>query len=682
MKFNQLIINLLLTQIIGFSLPLWGQTLKAYEKAADEALEKEEYYNAVYYYELVLRSKPKPGVYYKYAEACRQSFAYRKAEEAYQKISEHKDRERYDKLDFYYGLTLKHNGKYDEAEAAYRRFLSTPQAEGYYRQKAEQELKSCALAKELSQKPSDSIKIERLGDNINTEYSDFGAHEVGEEGQLYYSSLRFDRKKGEEEKKIDAKRFIAKLLVAKDLSSEGKALPGINLDEIHNSNSCLSPDGQRLYFTRCNGQRSDSIICEIYMSRLQKNGNWSRPYKLPAPLNLPGSTNTQPQIAVEEGQEWIYFSSDRGGGQGAMDIWRARLLNDSLSDNPQNLGKSINSIENELTPYYHAPSRSLYFSSQWHLGMGGYDVFRSQYLPESDSWEEPVNMGVPVNSAANDLYWVFNSNDSSGYFASNRAGSMSITEESCCNDIYKFQFNNKITSLPPPIDTPTVAIIDPPTTDSNLIVSHIPPDNKGGGDGSSYEEKIDELNKMLPLRLYFHNDEPDSNVTVGYTDKPYQLPFEHYVTLQEEYVREHAGQFAPERRMIVSDKINNFFEQEVRGEYSRMNIFFDAVLQLLETGIPLEVQIKGYTSPRSYEGYNIQLAKRRIMSVRKQFFIHRQGAFIPYFQKGMLIVTELPLGESTSPPGISDAFDDPKNSIYSVEASQERRAEIVILQKK
>ena len=136
-----------------------------------------------------------------------------------------------------------------------------------------------------------------------------------------------------------------------------------------------------------------------------------------------------------------------------------------------------------------------------------------------------------------------------------------------------------------------------------------------------------------------------------------------------------------EKQILVTKKINDFFDLEVKGEYARMNAFFKAILGLLEAGISLEVQIKGYTSPRSYEGYNVQLAHRRITSVRKQFFIYENGIFIKFFQKGLLTVTELPLGESTAPKGISDAFNDPKNSIYSVEASKERRAEIVILQR-
>lgn len=668
--------KLVIFSIFLFAMPIFtrAQTLRAYEKAAEEAFEKEDYYNAVYYYEIVLKSKQKPGIYYKYAEACRHSFAYRKAEEAYKKVVEHKDKDRYDKVDFYYALTLKHNGKYDEAAAAFKQFLRTPAATAFYKAKATQELGACTLAKSLAENPVDSIQIARLGDNINTEYSDFGAHEM-KEGALYYSSLRFDRKLGEEEKKPDAKRLIAKLLYAKDIESKGTELPHINLPELHNANSCLSADGQRLYFTRCSGNRSDSVRCKVYLTRLQSNGTWSNPSEMRAPLNMEGYSTTQPQLAVVDGSEWLYFSSDRSGGEGGMDIWRAKMLNDSLTDTPQNLGKDINTIENEVTPYFHAKTNTLYFASQWHQGMGGYDIFHSTLNKNSDIWQKPVNMGVPINSAANDLYWVFNRDDSSGYFASNRSGSMTITEESCCNDIYKFVYTKKTTS---PVDTPS--IVQTPI-DSQLITQVDPPTNNNGG-GSSIDQKIEELNNMLPLRLYFHNDEPDSNVTVAYTDKPYQLPFDHYITLQEDYVREHAGQFDVEKQVLVTKKINDFFELDVKGEYYRMNDFFEAILELLSAGIPLEVQIKGYTSPRSYEGYNVQLAHRRIMSVRKQFFIYKSGIFIQYFQKGLLAVSELPLGESTAPKGISDDFKDPKNSIYSVEASKERRAEIVILQRK
>jgi hypothetical protein len=656
---------------------IFSQTLNAYEKAADEAFDKEDYYNAVHYYEIVLKSKQKPGIYYKYAEACRHSFAYKKAETAYQKVIESNEKSRYDKVEFYYALVLKHNAKYDEAAQFFESFTRSKAAVGYYKDKALQELASCPMAKNLFENPSDSVKIERFGDNINTEYSDFSAHEIGEGDQFIYSSLRFDRKP-EKNEKVEDKRMISKLLLAESEEGKGKEIGKLNTKEDHNANSCLSPDGKRIYFTRCSGQNNDSVICRIYLSRLQEDKSWSKPTLLPAPLNLVGFTHTQPSIAVENDSEWLYFASDRPGGLGGMDIWVSKLLSDTVTDIPKNLGEQINSVDNEATPFYHSKTKRLYFSSQWHQGLGGYDVFFAEW--DNDAWSKPNNLGVPVNSAANDFYWILNKDDSTGFFASNRSGSMTITEESCCNDIYKFAYLRKIS----PPDTAILAVLPPDTlelavnkkdTVSTIAVVEVP----------VVENKIptlEEINKDLPIRLYFHNDEPDSNVTVSYTKKPYELPYYYYLSLQPTYEKEYSGQFKAENQLIAAKKVNDFFELEVKAEFAKMNLFFDNVLELLKKGANLEIQIKGFTSPRSYSSYNIALGQRRVMSVKNQIMTHKNGALSEYYKKGNLTVKELSFGETTAPKGISDAFNDPKNSIFSVEASKERRVEIVSLQKK
>ena len=111
---SDLNLSLILFFLVLVFIPL-GQTqaqnLKAYEKAGDDAFAKQEYYNAVHYYDIVLKSKKSPGLYYKYAESCRLSHAYQAAEAAYQKVVDSKDKNRYPMLEFYYGITLKHNTK-------------------------------------------------------------------------------------------------------------------------------------------------------------------------------------------------------------------------------------------------------------------------------------------------------------------------------------------------------------------------------------------------------------------------------------------------------------------------------------------------------------------------------------------------------------------------------------------
>jgi hypothetical protein len=647
----------------------WSQTLNAYEKAADEAFEKQDYYNAVYYYELLLKSREKPAIFYRYGDACRLSHAYKKAEAAYKKVIDSEERSRFEKLNFYYAITLKHNGKYDEAAKFFEQFSKSGVADEYYQKKAVQELKSCELAKIMVENPDKNISLKRLGDNINTEFSDFGAHQFQDSG-LIYSSLRFDRKQLKDEKP-DAKRLISRLQFAKDETSNAKDIAVLNVLHEHSANSCFSPDESRIYFTRCSGENSDSVICKIYFSIFLANDKWSNPIELKGFQNYPNNTFTQANIALQEGAEWLYFVSDMPGGKGKNDIWRAKLENDSTVINFENLGAPINTIDHEASPFFYAKENRLYFASQWHLGLGGYDIFYADL--KDGKFSEPVNPGVPLNSAANDFYWAINRDDSTGYFASNRSGSLAITEESCCNDIYKFTLSEKLFQDSIPLPPDTLLIVSQNTEkDTNSIAKVEIPE-------LSPEPNVDDLNKMLPIKLYFHNDEPDSNVTVSYTLKPYSEPYGYYISLQNAYAASHSSQFTGENQTLAVKRVNDFFEKEVKFNYSKMNSFFDSLLVFLAKGEKMEIQIRGFTSPRSYNAYNQALGNRRVMSLKNQILQHKSAAFLPYINSGTFVIKELSFGETQVPAGISDRLNDPRNSIYSVEASRERRVEIVFL---
>ena len=675
------------------SISSFGQTLSAYEKAANDAFLKKDYYNAVHYYELVLKSKKTAAISYQYAQACRLSYAYKKAENAYLEIIQGREGQNYPKASFYYALVLKHNGKYAAASKEFNHYIRYHPQENYFRKKALQEIEACRWAKDAINHPVDTINIERLGDKVNTKYSDFGAHWVGD--RLYYSSLRFELEPNKEQRKNSRKdktqRLVAKLLQTPSYDKKkGEILETLNKKDCHTSNSALSPDGSRLYFTYCSGMNSDSVICDLYLSLKKADGSsWSNPTKLPSPVNLEKYSSSQPSVGFDKtlDKEVLYFSSDRPGGEGKNDIWFVVIHDNETYGIPENLGSVINTIEDEISPFFHTPTQALYFSSEWHKGFGGFDIFRSER--DGKLWLAPLNLGIPVNSAANDVYYLINEGDSTGFFASNREGSKAITGESCCNDIYRYSMSSPafldtpivfMDSFPPDtstivqVDSPKdipVALVDSPknpTIPPNLTPDTIP--------------TVEELNKMLPLSLYFHNDEPDSNTRATTTDKPYSLTYNEYISLKNDYKMHHATQVGAEAQPMISRKIDDFFENEVRGEYERMNVFYTKALELLEGGVKMEVYIKGYTSPRSNDAYNKALAKRRIVSVRKEFFSYQNGALLKYFEKGQLAVREMPLGESTAPSGISDSIDDPRNSIYSVEASRERKVEITLVQAK
>jgi outer membrane protein OmpA-like peptidoglycan-associated protein/Tol biopolymer transport system component len=199
----------------------------------------------------------------------------------------------------------------------------------------------------------------------------------------------------------------------------------------------LSYDGKTLFLAK-----EDEFESNIYISFLQESGVWSKSKKMDKPIN---SKYWESHACLSPDSKKLYFTSNRSGGQGEMDIWVSELQKDGSWGNPKNLGPTINTEFNEDTPFLTPDGTMLYFSSQGHFNSGGYDIFYS-YLNTDSTWSEPRNVGYPVNTTDDDLFFVPMDNQS-GFFA--RYYSSGYGSE----DIYGF----KIT---PRFETPSEEIAD------------------------------------------------------------------------------------------------------------------------------------------------------------------------------------------------------------------------------
>src|SRR5690606_21288730 len=126
----------------------------------------------------------------------------------------------------------------------------------------------------------------------------------------------------------------------------------------------------------------------------------------------------------------------------------------------------------------------------------------------------------------------------------------------------------------------------------------------------------------------------------------------------------------------AQQKVEDFFKNKVQREFERMNDFLNQVLAILEKGEALELHVRGFCSPRATTDYNVNLAKRRIACMKHQIRGHANGELKKFLDAGKLRIVELPIGEAQAPAGISDDYKDPSNSVYSPEASQERKVHI------
>ena len=301
----------------------------------------------------------------------------------------------YVKPGFKYALALKQNGEYDKAKAAFKGFVSSYDGSDRDAMKArvDMEIQGCTFAVKAAENAATDISLVHLSPSINSDKNDFAAIPL-RGNELYFSSVVnnipkvfYVQKKGDE-------------WASRQEFEAGKKSKGAFC------NGTFTPDARRFYYTECAPDDKGGMSCALYFTEYE-NGNWSNPAKLPDYINAKGSSNTHPCVIIENDIEIIYYASNRDGGKGGFDIWYTSRTAKSKGRNftlPKNLGNNINSDADEITPFYHQNSETLFFSSNGHISAGGLDVFKSKGA--KTKWEVAQNMGFPINSAADDLYYV------------------------------------------------------------------------------------------------------------------------------------------------------------------------------------------------------------------------------------------------------------------------------------
>lgn len=646
-----------------------AQSVKAFEKAGDKAYTAKDYNAALSHYASALQKSPNHlGLSLKYAQAARAFQAFELAKENYQKVLDTEDANRYPLAFWGMAHIQKSLGNYSLAKSFFKKYIAIAgKGKGAFIQKAEAEINACAWAQELVALP-DKVKIEQLSKNVNTAYSEFGALQRGD--TLYYSSYRFANEKDEHL----PPRKITKLLTSIHNSKGRIMCRGFNDKSSHTAHTTFSLDNKRIYFTICHYVGEADIRCAIYYREKDNRNRWKRTAKkLPHFINMEGYTTTHPNIAYDSTlkQEVLYFTSDRPNGKGGLDIWKTSIINIKQGfTRPSNLS-TINTAEDEITPFFHNASQTLYFSSNGIQGLGGYDVFKSK---RKGTWQPIIHLGYPLNSSYNEVYFSLSEQDTlTALMSSNRLGSFYLDKKnkSCCNDIYK------ISMFPDETEMTPADSIDLITTNAVLSGNNVPilPT-------TDPPEIPTTLEDFLPLALYFHNDEPDQSTRRTTTKKTYHDTYKKYYSLKKTYIREFSKPLEEEDQATAEEQLEDFFENEIKKGHDFLQRFSEILLQKLQKGEAVEIFIKGFTSPRAKSDYNLSLGKRRISSLRNHFDSYQNGVFLPFLNKKQLIVTERSFGETKAASSVSDDLVDERNSIYSIGAAKERRVEIVEIKRK
>lgn len=223
--------------------------------------------------------------------------------------------------------------------------------------------------------------------------------------------------KGLTEKIVEREAFTFSMRDSEGEFGEGREMRAPFNKMEHEGAATLTIDNNDLYYTVCfRDKKTDYLNCDLYHSHFKK-GSWGRIKSLGDHINTPNSWESQPSVTLDG--EILYFASNREGGLGGYDIYKIKKLSKNEWSTPINLGAPINTTGNEKSPFIHTDSQTLYFSSQGHKGLGGYDIFYARQDADG-RWKEPENIGYPINSFEDDLSFFVSTDGHYGYYASNR----------------------------------------------------------------------------------------------------------------------------------------------------------------------------------------------------------------------------------------------------------------------
>lgn len=536
---------------------------------------------------------------------------YEEAEKRYARILKNDDELIYVDILYGYGMSLKAQGKYDKAITAFNNLL-TYSTDEMLKSKARFELDGIATVQGME--PNIETSFKPLDKAINSASAEYSPRE-NSDGSLYYGSL--NRKRIIEVDGDDDADYHAKIYV-NEKDKEGKfgkseALKqNVNRKDFHNTHLAFSEDGRTMYFTRV-----QTVGTEITSSKLmvsyKKDSGWSAAEELPT---VNGDwLSKHPVVGSLYGRTVLFFVSDMIGGEGGMDIFYSNILGDGAFSAPVNLGKSINTPMDDITPFYF--DGTLYFSSNGYPNIGGFDIYYS--LWDGASWSAPEGMGLGYNSSYDDLYPSFVADGNRGYIVSNRPteDKKKLKSESCCDDIFEFNVRQIVVDLLAIVTNEENAPLEGATIRLENLTDpfNYPTDSKYNALGNEFQFLLDSdfSYKAVISREGYYPDSLEFN-TAGILDN--------YTVRKSVALKPLPVVEEPKDTEVVeinqTIRLNNIyydFDDDKILKESEQDL--QLLKDLMDQYSDMVIELSSHTDSQGRDSYNKELSQRRADSAKK-----------------------------------------------------------------
>jgi outer membrane protein OmpA-like peptidoglycan-associated protein len=481
-------------------------------------------------------------------------------------------------------------GIYEKALSNFEKYIQTPGVSEIRKKEIKQSILSCRFAIDAMKNPVDFNPV-RLSENINTKNDEYWPS-ISLEGE----KLVFTRRLRQATEVVQEDFFISEF----DSTGWTVAKPILEINTNENEGAqALSADGRLLFFTACN--RADGFgSCDIYYSVY--NGNkWSSP-KNAGSVNSSG-WDAQPTISSDN--RFLYFSSNRAGGDGKKDIWVAELLlieeNGSLKwGSAKNVGNVINTPGEEISPFIHPNNKSFYFASDFHVGMGRLDLFQTE-LRKDGAFTEPKNMGFPINTYKDEQGLNIGFDGKTAYFASERNVDSGL-------DIFSFELPEEL--RPEPVTYVKAKITDAEKGNSiNAVVDLV----DISADSTLHRtEKTDENGEIL-LCLPLNSNYAFNVSETGYLFYSQYIQLEDVNSLQNPLLLN--IQLEPIKIGAEMNLYNIYFETDSFRILPSSEPELAKLIAFLKNNNTLEVEIQGHTDNTGRPESNLTLSELRAKSV-------------------------------------------------------------------